>query len=59
MPHRGSPSPEGPELGCNTESKVESTSSVSGSPTISERISLRRGSKKRLSFLTLRCKEEG
>ena len=34
-------------------------SKVSGSPTSSERTSRRRGSRKRLSFLTRRLKEEG
>src|SRR5215204_5976504 len=45
--------------GCRTSSKVESTSKVSASPTSSGTISRLRGSKKRLSFLTLRCNEEG
>src|SRR5829696_2180471 len=55
----GNPDPCGTCLGCKTESSVESTSKVSGSPTISERISRRRGSRKRLSLLTLRGNEEG
>src|ERR687898_992641 len=55
----GNPDPCGTCLGCKTESSVESTSKVSGSPTISERISRRRGSRKRLSLLTLRWNEEG
>src|SRR5215207_764872 len=45
--------------GCNTESSVESTTRVSGSPTSSRTICRRRGSRKRLSFLTRRLKEEG
>src|SRR5215212_2899104 len=46
-------------LGCKTESSVESTIRVSGSPTNSETTSRRKGSKKRLSLLTLRWNEEG
>ena len=46
-------------LGCKTESKVESTIKVSGSPTNSESTTRRKGSKKRLSRLTLRWNEEG
>src|SRR5215213_6043363 len=45
--------------GCKTSRSVESTVRVSGSPTNSGRTSRRKGSKKRLSFFTRRCKEEG
>src|SRR5215216_5206312 len=46
-------------LGCKTESKVESTIMVSGSPTSSARKKRLSGSKKWRNFLILRCKEEG
>src|SRR5215208_5808789 len=55
----GNPEPWGTCLGCKTESSVESTSKVSGSPTISERTSRRRGSRKRRNLLTRRWNEEG
>ena len=42
-----------------TESSVESTRSISGLPTISDRTSRRRGSRKRLGFLTRLWNEEG
>jgi hypothetical protein len=41
-------------LGCNTESSVESTIKVSGSPTSSATTSRRKGSKNRRSFLMRR-----
>src|SRR5215210_1869304 len=64
-PHLLHPAPSKPAadcftcLGCKTGSRVESTMSVSGSPANSSSRAHRRGSRKRLSFLTRRWKEDG
>ncbi len=46
-------------LGCKTDSSVESTISVSGSPTSSSSNVRLKGSRKRRNLRKRRCKEEG